>query len=184
MKTNLFTLKFQCPVPSGHAQRRLGFLGISRMHRRLCWERTIATACWLCLAAVTRSQTHYAMNWFTTDGGGGTSAGGGFTLHGTIGQPDAGKLNVGPYTLHGGFWSVVAAVQTPGAPLLSIARTVHNTVAVSWPSPSTGYVLQQNSDLTTTNWVDVAQAPSDNGTTKTVIVNLPTGKMFYRLKKP
>ncbi len=30
--------------------------------------------------------------WFSVDGGGGTSAGGDFTLDGTIGQADAGRL--------------------------------------------------------------------------------------------
>ena len=127
---------------------------------------------------------NYAINWFKIAGGGGTSTNGGFTLHGTIGQPDAGKLTGGAYTLNGGFWSVVAAIQMPGAPLLSIARTATNTVAVSWPSPSLGYVLQQNPDVATTNWVGVAQPPADDGTNKTVIVSPPVGKMFYRLRKP
>jgi hypothetical protein len=32
----------------------------------------------------------YDLTWFTIDGGGGASSGGGYTLMGTIGQPDAG----------------------------------------------------------------------------------------------
>ncbi|MCL5264889.1 MAG: hypothetical protein M1343_06825 [Chloroflexi bacterium] len=40
----------------------------------------------------------------TVDGGGGTSSGGGFTVGGTIGQPDAGTLSGGGFTLAGGFW--------------------------------------------------------------------------------
>jgi hypothetical protein len=48
----------------------------------------------------------YAISWSTIDGGGGTSAGGGYTLSGTIGQPDAsGPLSGGVYTLTGGFWA-------------------------------------------------------------------------------
>jgi len=47
----------------------------------------------------------YELPWFTVDGGGGMwSAGGGFTLGGTIGQPDAGVLSGGTFTLSGGFW--------------------------------------------------------------------------------
>jgi hypothetical protein len=33
------------------------------------------------------------------------SAGGGYTLGGTAGQPDAGLLTGGGYTLAGGFWT-------------------------------------------------------------------------------
>ncbi|MCA9243088.1 MAG: hypothetical protein KDA32_03970 [Phycisphaerales bacterium] len=46
----------------------------------------------------------YEINWFTIDGGGGTSAGGVYTVSGTIGQPDAGIMGGGNYTLSGGFW--------------------------------------------------------------------------------
>ncbi len=47
------------------------------------------------------------INWHTVDGGGGVSSAGGFTLHGTIGQHDAGNsLSAGGFTLEGGFWSV------------------------------------------------------------------------------
>ncbi len=48
--------------------------------------------------------------WFSVDGGGGTSAGGDFTLDGTIGQPDAGgKLTGGAFAVEGGFIPGVAA---------------------------------------------------------------------------
>ena len=41
---------------------------------------------------------------WTVDGGGGQSTGGGYTLNGTLGQPDAGTLSGNAYTLQGGFW--------------------------------------------------------------------------------
>ena len=45
------------------------------------------------------------INWFTIDGGGGTSTGLAFELSGTIGQPDAGVPMTGPgFELVGGFW--------------------------------------------------------------------------------
>src|SRR6266705_5521518 len=81
----------------------------------------------------------YAIDWFTIDGGGGTSTGGVYSVSGTIGQPDAGRMSGGNYTLDGGFWGIIAAVQTVGAPLLTISRTSTNTALVSWPSPSTGF---------------------------------------------
>jgi len=75
-------------------------------------------------------------------------------------------------------------VQGTNAPLLTIIRTTTNTVAVSWPSPSTGFTLQQNTNgIATVNWSNVTVSPSDNGTTKTLIVNPPTGNRFYRLKR-
>lgn len=46
----------------------------------------------------------YSVDWHTIDGGGGTSAGGGFMLAGTVGQPDAGEMSGGNYVLVGGFW--------------------------------------------------------------------------------
>jgi hypothetical protein len=56
--------------------------------------------------------TGYSITWYTVDGGGGTStsSGGGYTLSGTAGQPDAGTLTSSSpsYTLAGGFWAGVA----------------------------------------------------------------------------
>jgi hypothetical protein len=49
--------------------------------------------------------TGYTLDWWTVDGGGATfSTGGGYSLGGTIGQPDAGSLSGGSYQLNGGFW--------------------------------------------------------------------------------
>jgi hypothetical protein len=47
----------------------------------------------------------YEIAWFTIDAGGGRSAGGEYTLNGTIGQPEADEpASGGDYTLTGGFW--------------------------------------------------------------------------------
>ena len=64
----------------------------------------------LCLATLAASlayaQGGYDLSWWTVDGGGDTalSTGGGYTLGGTAGQPDAGVLTGDGYTLDGGFW--------------------------------------------------------------------------------
>jgi hypothetical protein len=127
----------------------------------------------------------YSIDWFTIDGGGGTSTGGVYSVSGTIGQPDAGRMSGGNYTMDGGFWGIIAAVQTPGAPMLTIARTTTNTVAVFWPSPSTSWTLQQNTNsISSVNWSNAPGTILDDGTTKTLIVNPPTGNRFYRLYKP
>ena len=60
--------------------------------------------------AVAQTGGSYDLTWNTVDGGGATfSTGGGYSLGGTAGQPDAGVLTGGSYTLAGGFWSGGAA---------------------------------------------------------------------------
>jgi hypothetical protein len=68
---------------------------------------------------------------------------------------------------------------------LSIRLTVTNTVAVSWPSAATSFVLQQNTNaLGSVNWSNVTGTIQDNGTNRLLIVNPPAGNHFYRLVKP
>ena len=51
----------------------------------------------------------YDLSWYSIDGGGTMfSTGGSYSLGGTIGQPDAGVLRDGGYTLNGGFWGGAA----------------------------------------------------------------------------
>jgi len=55
------------------------------------------------------ARSGYDLTWSTVDGGGWTfSVGGGYSLGGTAGQPDAGLLSGGAYTLAGGFWGAGA----------------------------------------------------------------------------
>ena len=56
--------------------------------------------------AVAFGQT-FSIDWFTIDGGGGTSTGGVFSMHGTVGQPDAGTMSGGNFSLTGGFWGAI-----------------------------------------------------------------------------
>jgi hypothetical protein len=128
----------------------------------------------------------YAIEWQTIDGGGGASTGGVYSVSGTIGQPDAsGPLTGGNFTLTGGFWSLLSVVQAPGTPTLSITLTPTNTALVSWPSPSTGFNLEVNTNsVVSLNWSNAPGSIQDDGTIKYLIVNPPTGNRFYRLKKP
>lgn len=124
----------------------------------------------------------YSIDWFTIDGGGGTSTNGQYSISGTIGQPDAGNMSGGNYMLQGGFWGVVAAIQTPGAPLLTITPSGANVI-ISWPSPSSGSGLQENLDLNPANWSAVPSTNNDNGTIKSITVPARPGNRFYRLMK-
>jgi hypothetical protein len=135
------------------------------------------------VASSARAQS-YSIDWSTIDGGGGTSTAGVFSVSGTIGQPDAGAMSGGPYAVQGGFWGLIAAIQTPGAPLLRIINTGTNAVAVVWPSTPTTFTLQQNTDLNTTNWVSVGVVPNDDGTNRSVIISPTAGNRFFRLQWP
>ena len=140
--------------------------------------KSLSSLCVLFAFTSLATAQQYAIDWFTIDGGGGTSTGGVYSVSGTIGQPDAGAaMSGGNFSLTGGFWALFV-VQTPGAPLLKIFLTSTNTAVVSWPAPSTGFSLQQNTDLSTTNWVGPVE------TVNFIIVSPPTGKRFYRLKSP
>jgi hypothetical protein len=73
----------------------------------------------------------------------------------------------------------------PPPPSLSVRLTVSNTVVISWPSPSTGFQLQQNTNrLGSVNWSNVTGTIQDNSTNRFIIVNSPLGQRFYRLFKP
>lgn len=57
----------------------------------------------------------YGLVWWTIDGGGGASDGGIYHLGGTAGQPDAGVLSGGAFTIRGGFWSAAPGGLAPSA---------------------------------------------------------------------
>lgn len=126
----------------------------------------------------------YSIDWHSIDGGGGTSTGDVYSITGTIGQPDAGTMSSDNYTVSGGFWGIIAAVQTPGAPLLTITRS--NTFAiVSWPDSGTAFRLENKSDLSLANgWATVPQIRITNATIISVTVPVASGNSFYRLKNP
>ena len=64
----------------------------------------LVTIALLLIISTALARSGYDLSWWTVDGGGGTASGGSYTLVGTIGQPDAGILAGGDYTLGGGFW--------------------------------------------------------------------------------
>jgi hypothetical protein len=137
------------------------------------------------LVSTARAQ-NYTIDWFTIDGGG-TSTGGVYSLSGTIGQPDAGTLTNGQYTLVGGFWGIVNLVQTPGGPLLGIERLAGGNVRVYWPLPATGFTLERTPALTTPpgaiSW-NTVPFPYQTNATQISITVPGAGTNFYRLHHP
>jgi len=123
---------------------------------------------------------NYSIDWFTIDGGGGNSTGGGYSVSGTIGQHDAGgPMTGGGYSLTGGFWALPFAVQSADAPLLTIAPFGAGQARISWTPNTPGFVLQENTNLNTSNWVN---SPSGAGNPVTVPATLPIKS--FRLRKP
>jgi hypothetical protein len=100
------------------------------MTRRRLPARAAARVLALSLAAAATAfagsaRAQYAMQRFTVDGGGRTSAGGAYSVTGTIGQPDAGTLSAGPYVVAGGFWfggTTPSSVPPPVAPVVFQTR--------------------------------------------------------------
>ena len=129
------------------------------------------------------SRAAFTMEWWTVDGGGGTSTGGAFSVTGTTGQPDAGERHSGGAVwLRGGFWSFDEGGALP--PSLAIFLTAANAVQVLWPSPSAGFVLQQTSNLLQEAWAAPAESTQDDGTNRYILVNPPAPRRYYRLLKP
>jgi hypothetical protein len=83
-----------------------------------------------------------------------------------------------------GSYSGIYVAQIPAQPSLSIAPSGTN-LALSWPLPSTGFVLQQSADLTSTNWVNVTNTVTPTNYWNQVTLSPPaSGNVFYRLVNP
>jgi hypothetical protein len=67
------------------------------------------------------------------------------------------------------------------SPTLAVALTTTNTALVLWPSPSSGWNLQENTNLAIMNWVTPSESIADNGTNKFIIARLSAGNRFFRL---
>jgi hypothetical protein len=120
---------------------------------------------------------NYAINWYKVSGGGGTSTGGVYQLNGTAGQHDAStSMHGGNYSLTGGFWAL-DAVQTPGAPVLTITH-IGNKAIVSWDASITGWTLQTNVNLATpATWGNYLGPIVNNSATNAP----PPNNLFFRL---
>ena len=83
----------------------------------------------------------------------GTATNGPYSLSATFTPTASVAATNGGYLLTGGFTSLYL-VQTPGAPLLTIARS-GTGVVLSWPAASTGFRLQSATTLIAPAWADV-----------------------------
>ena len=147
-----------------------------------CRELQVAVAFFplLFVVCAVRAQTNYSIDWFTIDGGGGTSTGGVYAVSGTIGQADAGgAMTNGQYSVVGGFWVLPTAVQTTNAPTLAIVPATPGNATISWTPNAPGFVLQETWVLSPANWTN-----SVSGATNPVTIPAMLPTKFYRLIKP
>ncbi|HEX3716538.1 MAG TPA: delta-60 repeat domain-containing protein [Verrucomicrobiae bacterium] len=84
----------------------------------------------------------------------------------------------------GGLFGVARLLQNASAASLKISLTPTHTVLISWPYPSAGWNLQQNSDLRTANWVTPPETINNDGTNNFINVSPPSGNLFFRLAQP
>ena len=136
-----------------------------KTHLKMPKARCAVATLLMGLTAFTAHAQSYSIDWYKVSGGGGASTGGTYQVTGTIGQPDASSaMSGGPYSVTGGFWSLVAVVQTTGLPNLSIAHS-GNSVVVSWPNTASCTLQTNNSVASASGWnayggtVNTAAAP-------------------------
>jgi hypothetical protein len=94
-------------------------------------------------------------------------------------------MSGGNFTLDGGFWELVPAVQTPGAPWLTITLNPRlSTLTVSWALSATSWQLQATTNLMTAGSIWAECSYQTNGATCYRIESPPLGNKFYRLQEP
>lgn len=123
----------------------------------------------------------FTIPWSTLDSGGGTSAGGAFTINGTIGQFDANAAGAsgGVFSLNGGYWAQVAAM--PGDPTLVLVLLPNGDVSVQWQSTAIGWQLQTSLNLVT--WFDLGGVIAGPGALS-VMRDPNVTRRFFRLRLP
>jgi hypothetical protein len=153
------------------------------------WSSAASSADGTKLIAVAYNKSFSSGSGFTYSGGIFTSTNSGLGWTQTIG-PNNFWFSVA--TSADGNKSVVAvsdggifSSQTIKSPQLNLVAST-NGLCLSWLIPSTNFVLQLNSDLTTTNWITLTNVPEFNFTTlQDVVTFSPTnGSSFYRLATP
>ena len=141
----------------------------------------------LILASALAAPAQPVINWFTLDAGGGAQASASYALNATIGQGEVGGATPvsASYRIIPGFWALEDMGPATGRPELSIALSGPR-VFLSWPSPSTGFVLQHTDslDVLPAAWSDTPGVVSDDGFIKTLTLPHNLSKRFYRLRRP
>lgn len=149
----------------------------------------IKTSCALAVALGTALSTgaQTTIDWFTLDAAGGASSSVNYVINSTAGQNEVGStfLNSANYRIIPGFWALENLGPATGVPTLTITLNGANVI-LSWPSPSTGFVLQQADtfSILPVAWANTPGAVSDNGFTRSITIPHNQTRTFYRLRRP
>jgi hypothetical protein len=158
-------------------------LGLVRPNRACCAALILTSI----IAATTASAQ---LPWRAAEsgvagGGLARSEGGGFTLHGMVGQPAPATSYAGDWTLAGGFWDVTPLPDDGVAPELDIALVGPDAALISWSASTTsGFQLQEAVALApAASWEPVTAQPSLIGGSYVVLVSLTQAQRYYRLQR-
>jgi hypothetical protein len=148
------------------------------------WTPTAFTNEWQSVAMSAGGTTVVAASWGNHEIFASSDSGATWTSNTTLnlGQTSvASSANGNKLVVSSSFGGIFTLQSTP-APAMNIAPADTNLL-LSWVIPSTNFVLQQNLDLATANWVDVTNTPILNLTNLQNEVTLPltNGSIFYRL---
>ena len=135
-----------------------------------------------CLGATAQP---YTLEWCGTGVRGGQSAGGGYSLSGTIGQRLATALSGGSYALDSGFGIDLPFVPTPNAPEIAV-MLAPSTVILSWPLNAAEFVLEQASALPgdSNSWLRVpAGSYQTNDLNFSIVLPVSPGCKYFRLRR-
>jgi len=145
---------------------------------------------WLVIGGLTaglNAGAQSAIDWFTLDAGGGAQSSANYVVNFTVGQSDVGStvLNSANYRIIPGFWALEDMGPATGRPELSIVLSGARVI-LSWPSPSTGFILQHTDSLNVlpATWSDTPGVVSDDGLIKSLTLPHNLSKRFYRLRRP
>lgn len=127
------------------------------------------------------------IDWFTLDAAGGASSSASYLINSTAGQNDVGSSAPASanYRIIPGFWALENLGPATSVPVLTITLSEANVI-LSWPSPSTGFVLQQADtfSILPVAWANTPGAVSDNGFTRSITIPHNQARTFYRLRRP
>jgi len=95
------------------------------------------------------------------------------------GKPDLAVAN----SSYSGGVSVLLNTCVSADPGLAVVRN-NNTLTISWPFPSAGFILESVTNLSLTNWQVAPEVPTTNNTRLEVIVPAAQRERYLRLRKP
>jgi hypothetical protein len=131
-------------------------------------------------------QAQTTIDWLSFDAGWGAQNSAAYIINSTVGQPDVGAsvTTSANYRIVPGFWALENLGPASSLPDLSIVLNGPR-ITLSWPSPSTDFVLQQTDSLDAlpASWSNTPGSITDNGVLKTITLPHDVAKRFYRLRR-